>query len=258
MPLSTGAAKFLLWEHIEMTNTEARELTDAEIEEAVIEACHSDPLSSIPGEYRLTLDEIRAIVAILSAHAAQAPKSAKQRYDELEIEKEEASPVERLRAFCGLAMSVQDWLDVEPFFDAVLAAQAPQLALTDDMVSRFLGWRLPDDFMPDCGISFNPPMHEGKPLSWPTGTNLLHAGQARKMLEHVLAAAPSQPGDVVAGVQYLCDGARFKVSHREDYGYYIGGLPVELSGRWVAFVAAEDNQHMATSAQQDEREGEQS
>jgi hypothetical protein len=32
-----------------------------------------------------------------------------------------ADPLERLRFFCSLAMSGQDWLDVEPFFDDVSA-----------------------------------------------------------------------------------------------------------------------------------------
>lgn len=53
----------------------------------------------------------------------------------------------------------------------------------DEMVTRFLGWRLPDDFFPDCGVTFVKPNH---PLSWPTGTNLLHAGQAKAMLTHIL------------------------------------------------------------------------
>lgn len=37
---------------------------------------------------------------------------------------EEPDPVERLRFFCSLAMSGQDWLDVEAFFDDVLAERA--------------------------------------------------------------------------------------------------------------------------------------
>ena len=34
---------------------------------------------------------------------------------------EETDPIERLRFFCSKAMSGQDWLDVEPFFDAPIA-----------------------------------------------------------------------------------------------------------------------------------------
>ena len=64
------------------------------------------------------------------------------------------------------------------------------MKVTDEMVTRFLGWKLPQDFFPDCGISFTPYM-VGEPLRplWPIGTNLLHAGQARAMLEHVLCEA---------------------------------------------------------------------
>ena len=50
----------------------------------------------------------------------------------------------------------------------------------EHMVSQFLAWKLPKDFAPDAGISFN----EG--ALWPSGTNLLHAGQARELIEHLL------------------------------------------------------------------------
>lgn len=58
------------------------------------------------------------------------------------------------------------------------------MKVTDEMVNRFLAWPLPRDFGPDCGISFTPIDH---PHSWPVGTNLFTAEQAKKMLEHVLA-----------------------------------------------------------------------
>lgn len=68
-------------------------------------------------------------------------------------------------------------------------------SVSNDMVSRFLGWKLPDDFSPDCGISFKQESdyeHQefGRTKFEPTGTNLLHAGQAKAMLEHVLQSAP--------------------------------------------------------------------
>ncbi len=53
----------------------------------------------------------------------------------------------------------------------------------DKMVNRFLGWRLPDDFAPDSGVSFTPHPH---PNSWPVGTNLLDVDQARQMIEFML------------------------------------------------------------------------
>jgi hypothetical protein len=57
------------------------------------------------------------------------------------------------------------------------------MKVSDAIVNRFLSWRLPDDFNPDCGVSFAKPNH---PTSWPVGTNLLTATQTRQMLEYVL------------------------------------------------------------------------
>ena len=56
--------------------------------------------------------------------------------------------------------------------------------LINAMVSRFLCWRLPENFSPDCGISFVKVNH---PTSWPTGTNLFDANQAKAMLMEVVA-----------------------------------------------------------------------
>lgn len=66
---------------------------------------------------------------------------------------------------------------------------------TDDlvklMVDRFLGWKLPKDFYPDAGISFNPtkPDSYDEPGWWPVGTNLFHAQQADEMVRHMLGLA---------------------------------------------------------------------
>lgn len=63
-------------------------------------------------------------------------------------------------------------------------------AQVDEMVNRFLCWKLPKDFYPDAGISFNPTKpYEGDELGnswWPIGTNLFHAGQAEDMVRHML------------------------------------------------------------------------
>lgn len=55
--------------------------------------------------------------------------------------------------------------------------------LIDQMVTRFLLWKLPKGFAPDAGITFVPPQN---PNWWPTGTNLLDAAQAREMIRHML------------------------------------------------------------------------
>jgi len=63
------------------------------------------------------------------------------------------------------------------------------MKVTNEMVDRFLSWKLPKDFCPDAGISFKAEYNEGTPYAArhePIGTNLLSADQAREMLEHVL------------------------------------------------------------------------
>lgn len=57
------------------------------------------------------------------------------------------------------------------------------------MVSRFLAWPLPDDFAPDCGISFEPVVNKHTSLEHryePVGTNLFTAVQAEAMIRHII------------------------------------------------------------------------
>jgi len=74
--------------------------------------------------------------------------------------------------------------------------------LTDDqikhMVDRFLFWRLPEHFLPDAGISFEPEYNveynaqNGHPPSRhePRGTNLFDAQQAEAMVRHMIEDLP--------------------------------------------------------------------
>lgn len=55
-------------------------------------------------------------------------------------------------------------------------------AAIKEAVNRFLTWRLPKTFGPDCGISFQPLQGH----QWPVGTNLLTYTEAEEMLRHVL------------------------------------------------------------------------
>jgi NTP pyrophosphatase (non-canonical NTP hydrolase) len=59
--------------------------------------------------------------------------------------------------------------------------------IIDKMVGAFLGWRLPNDFSPDCHITFNRDRALDNPNLWPIGTNLFTGEQARLMFEHVIA-----------------------------------------------------------------------
>jgi hypothetical protein len=70
--------------------------------------------------------------------------------------------------------------------------------MTDDqikhMVERFLSWRLPENFHPDDGISFEPLFNVGTPHEMrhtPSGTNLFDADQADAMVRHMLEGLPS-------------------------------------------------------------------
>ena len=82
---------------------------------------------------------------------------------------------------------------------ALLAAQAPadtppQKAQIKHMVERFLMWRLPENFNPDCGISFKKAYNENTPYPAkrePVGTNLFDATQAEAMVRYMVEGMPS-------------------------------------------------------------------
>lgn len=65
------------------------------------------------------------------------------------------------------------------------------------IVTRFLSWKLPDDFHPDDGISFEPFFNiewnakQGKPPQrrTPTGTNLFNHTQALAMVRYIIDGA---------------------------------------------------------------------
>lgn len=56
------------------------------------------------------------------------------------------------------------------------------------MAERFLGWKLPDDFSPDSGISFKRVFNEHLPTPMknePSGTNLFDYNQALAMVRYM-------------------------------------------------------------------------
>jgi hypothetical protein len=72
------------------------------------------------------------------------------------------------------------------------------VALTDAqikyMARRILGWRLPENFHPDAGISFNPVFNKGTRYEGkhkPIGTNLFDADQAEAMVRYMAEGLPS-------------------------------------------------------------------
>jgi hypothetical protein len=67
------------------------------------------------------------------------------------------------------------------------------MSTIDEMVNRFLAWKLPADFSPDGGVSFST-FYEPDSPHWPTGTNLLTAQQAKGMFTHALAGDSETEG----------------------------------------------------------------
>jgi len=70
--------------------------------------------------------------------------------------------------------------------------------LAERAAQVFCGWRLPQDFSPDFGISFKPLDNTG--VAWPTGTNLFSHQQAKAMFAHCLRATltpqPAKPAEI--------------------------------------------------------------
>jgi hypothetical protein len=66
---------------------------------------------------------------------------------------------------------------------------------TEEMINRFLQWKLPGNFRPDCGIHFDADaakkLNPNNARYEPVGTNLLDYEQAKQMLEFVLETAQS-------------------------------------------------------------------
>jgi Lar family restriction alleviation protein len=61
------------------------------------------------------------------------------------------------------------------------------------MADRFLGWRLPENFHPDGGISFKKTFNDHMPTPMknePTGTNLFDAEQATAMVRYMIEGLP--------------------------------------------------------------------
>lgn len=61
------------------------------------------------------------------------------------------------------------------------------------MVDRFLGYKLPEDFNPDGGVSFKKTFNDHLPTptkNEPSGTNLLDATQATAMVRYMIEGMP--------------------------------------------------------------------
>lgn len=61
------------------------------------------------------------------------------------------------------------------------------------MTERFLRWKLPENFNPDGGISFQRVFNENTPFpskAEPSGTNLFDYNQAKAMVQYLVEGLP--------------------------------------------------------------------
>lgn len=117
------------------------------------------------------------------------------RHDELKATWAPGQRWETLVENCTQWVPVADGGRAEPVWNdrqeyRQMAADAPARPVIDEarmseMVNRFLGWKLPETFGPDCFVSFDRERAKAN-HSWPVGTNLFSASEAREMLEYVL------------------------------------------------------------------------
>lgn len=107
------------------------------------------------------------------------------------------------------------------------------------MVDRFLGWRLPQDFRPDAGISFTRPTYHPSVDATPSGTNLLDATQTDAMVRYMLDGIPALVnGDNVADRAWLTAGGDFE----SKTGTELFRLDIENHGKTAAFLLGYDVQ----------------
>jgi len=95
------------------------------------------------------------------------------------------------------------------------------------MAERFLSWKLPENFNPDDGISFNPVVNLGTEYQRrrePTGTNLFDYTQAVAMVQHMLEGLSTQPTADAATVERVAsalgDAAAAAVDQDVGEPYY--------------------------------------
>ncbi len=84
------------------------------------------------------------------------------------------------------------------------------------MVRRFLGWRLPEHFRPDCGIHFDADaakkLHPNNLRYEPIGTNLFCADQAEQMIRYMVDGLPMSPKPVSG--KLMLTGKELMAAHK--------------------------------------------
>lgn len=75
--------------------------------------------------------------------------------------------------------------------------------IINDAAHKLMAWRIPNDFSPDCYISFDRVAAEEN--EWPSGTNLFHVDQAKEMLEYCIGESVRKEADLPKSKQLTID-----------------------------------------------------
>lgn len=84
------------------------------------------------------------------------------------------------------------------------------------MVDRFLGWKLPANFNPDNGISFDRTVPH--PACQPVGTNLLDAQQAEAMVRYLVEGIVDDTANGLSSSQQAIHDLIAKAKGENDSG----------------------------------------
>jgi len=76
---------------------------------------------------------------------------------------------------------------------SVIWEAKPKAQIVEEMARRFLGWRIPDSFSPDCYVMFDRERAKAN-NSWPIGTNIFSLDEAMKMVNYLLDEADQLAG----------------------------------------------------------------
>ncbi len=107
------------------------------------------------------------------------------------------------------------------------------------MVERFLQWKLPEDFLPDGGISFKSEFneHTAHPMKHePTGTNLLTAAQAEAMIRFI-----TDEFNPAVNIQKIADDIQALKLHPAPQGEYNAGYHDARYDAWLVVQNAIDD-----------------
>jgi hypothetical protein len=106
------------------------------------------------------------------------------------------------------------------------------------MAERFLQWKLPEDFSPDCGISFKREFneHTAHPMKHePTGTNLLTAAQAEAMIRFI-----TDEFNPAVSIQKIADDIKALKLHPAASEEYDAGYQAARHDAWLIAQEAAD------------------